>query len=173
MPDIMQALKEAGFKPEVQEDDSDFSPIKGKYRCRIDRPGRVTGSNEKRSWDFHSLKMQIVEVVDGESGLNRYIDCNKFNYNVDEAGRKQIINDLHTAGIETKGIDSDDEFDAFVVSLQDRIVCVRAWRWTPDKTMEGVPIPEGERQPKQMAKIVKEFSAKATAAKRETASAPF
>lgn len=155
MNDILKTLKDAGYKPEVIEDDGGFEPVKGQYICRIDSAGRKVGKSEKTGddYDFRTIKFQVADIVSGDRAINRFFDL---TYNPDIEGTKRLLNDLHTAGIEIKAT-NDSELDAELETLRDRTANVRTWvrtkqikdgdRWIDD--------PLGEK--KQWIKVVKEF----------------
>jgi len=157
MEDILKSLVDAGFKPEVVEDGG-FEAITGKYICRIDRAGRMTGISDKTSneYDFRTINLQVAEIIDGDKATNRFL---KLVYNPDTEGTKRLMNDLFTAGIEITA-KSDAELDEFLPTLTDKTMNIRAWVWTPDKDREGNPIAEESRVARQMLKVVKEFKSK-------------
>ena len=158
MNDILKSLIDAGFTPEIVEDTSDFTPITGKYICRIDSAGRVTGKSERtgNDYDFRSLNLQVVEIIEGDKATNRFL---KINYNNDAEGIKKLLNDLFTADVKL-GVSSDTELDEALPLIKDKTVNVRCWVWAPDKTREGNPIPEDQRKSYQQVRIVKEFKGK-------------
>lgn len=158
MDDILKSLIDAGFTPEVQEDDMDFKPITGKYICRIDSAGRVSGKSEKTGddYDFRSVSLQVAEIVDGDKATNRFL---KLNYNCDADGVKKLLNDLFTAGIDM-AVKFDVELDEALPMLTDKTMNIRAWVWTPEKDRSGNLIPEEKRQSRQQLKVVKDFKGK-------------
>ena len=156
--DILKTLMEAGFQPEVVKDETDFQPITGKYICRIDSAGRVTGKSERtgNEYDFYSVSLQVAEIVDGDKATNRFL---KINYNKDADGVKKMLNDLFTAGI-SLGVSSDKELDEALPMIKDKTMNIRCWVWTPEKDKNGNPIPEENRKAYQQTRVVKEFKGK-------------
>jgi len=154
--DFFGELKE--YKPIEVKDDNDFKPLKGSYIVRVARLSHNVGTSQKdgNPYDFYSLNMQITETIDGDKGDNRYL--NKQYQNTNEA-LKKLMNDLFTAGI-TFETGSREAFDSSLANAIDKQMRVRAWTWSPDKTMSGEAIPEDERVALQMLKIVKDFSGK-------------
>lgn len=154
MDDIFKQLQESGFEPEIQEDDSDFKPVKGKYVCRIDSAGRMTGTSKKdgKPYDFRTIKIQVAEIIDGDKATNRFL---QLNYTADIDGMKRLLNDLFTAGIDVK-VESEIELDELLLTLKDKTMNVRAWVWKDRKNRDtGEPMPN-----LQMVKVVKEFKGK-------------
>lgn len=158
MEDILQSLHQAGFTPEVIEDDTGFAPINGRYIARIDSAGRVGGTSPRtgKEYDFRTIKLQVVEVVDGDKATNRFLDI---VYRIDEVGMKKLLNDLYTAGIELKAT-NDAELDEELPLLTDKTMNIRCWAWTPPNDKQGNLIPEEERKTYQQVKVVKEFKNK-------------
>jgi hypothetical protein len=159
MEDILKSLVDAGFTPEVVEDTSDFSPITGKYVCRIDSAGRVSGKSERtgNEYDFYSVSIQVAEIIDGDKATNRFL---KLNYNKDADGIKKLLNDLFTADIKL-GVSSDKELEEALPLLKDKTMNIRAWVWTPTKDKAGNEIPEENRKAYQQLRVVKSFKGKA------------
>jgi hypothetical protein len=157
MEDILKSLIDAGYKPEIAEDDS-FEAITGKYVCRIDNAGRITGKSERtgNEYDFRSISIQVAEIIDGDKATNRFL---KLTYNTDTEGTKRLLNDLFTSGIEITA-KSDSELDEFLPTLKDKCLNIRAWVWTPEKDRDGNPIPEEQRKARQILKVVKSFKGK-------------
>jgi len=122
---VMQQLREAGYKPEIVEDDGGFDPVKGKYVCRIDSAGRKTGEakKDKRLYDFRSIKIQVVEIIEGFKATNRFFDL---VYNTDADGVKRMLNDLFSSGIDIKAR-NDEELDMELSTLKDKTMNIRAW----------------------------------------------
>lgn len=143
------------FTPEEINDESIFKPLKGAYECRIDRLEHVQGTSEKTGdpYDFYSMSLEIISITEGDKGVGRYL---KRNYNNDNEGIKKLLNDMFTSGIELDR-SSQEALDASLSSAKDKIVKVRAWVWTPEKTRDGQPIAEEDRVGIQQIKIVKEF----------------
>ena len=169
--DIMATLKKSGYIPEAIED-SGFEPFKGRYIARIDSCGRIRGISKRTGepYDFVSLQLQIVEVVEGDNAINRYL---KRNYNWDNDGIKDLMNDLFTAGLDQCNSNTDEEFEIFLSSLTDKLVKVSAWTWTPERTRDGVDIPIEERKTYQHSKIVKSFRIKGQTDNNKTDKIPF
>jgi hypothetical protein len=170
MEDILKALVESGFTPEVVEDTSDFSPITGKYVCRIDSAGRVSGKSERtgNEYDFYSVSIQVAEIIDGDKATNRFL---KLNYNRDAAGIEKLLNDLFTADIKL-GVSSDKELEEALPLLKDKTMNIRAWVWTPTKDKAGNEIPEENRKAYQQLRVVKAFKDKTKPA-TATSKVPF
>lgn len=154
MGDILADLITQGYRPEENKE-MGFEPVNGKYVCRIDSIGRVSGTSQRtgQPYDFYSCKAQVVEVVDGDKATNRFL---QISYNNDGDGVKKMLNDLFTAGIEV-GVKTQDELDAALAGLTDRTMNIRAWVWTPEKDREGNPIAEEDRIPRQQVRVVKTF----------------
>ena len=164
--DFFGELKE--YKPEEIKDEGDFKPIKGSYITRVSRLTHNIGVSTRDSspYDFYSLNVQVTETVDGDKGDNRYLTK---RYQNTPEGVKKLMNDLFTAGIDfDKG--SREAFDLSLSNAIDKQIRLRAWAWSPDKTMAGVPIPEDERTAIQQMKIVNEFKG---AKKSSGGSVPF
>lgn len=157
MEDILKSLRAEGYQPE-ETDDNNFEPITGKYVCRIDGISRINGVSEKtgNKYDFRSMNLQVVEVIDGDKATNRFL---KINYTSNAKGMKKLLNDMFTAGIEVNA-QSDEELDEFLLTLKDKTVNVRCWVWTPENDREGNPIPEENRRSLQQIRIVKELKSK-------------
>ena len=122
----MMGLFEEGFAPTANEDSSGgFKPIKGGYKARIDKLNRMTGVSDRtgNDYDFYSLKLQVTETLEGDSGNNRFLDK---IYNADSTGRSKLANDLFTAGL-SYNADSEASFDLSLEELKDKEVNVRAW----------------------------------------------
>lgn len=159
MEDVLKKMRETGLVEKENEDDGGFKPVKGEYICRIDSAGRITGDSKKTGepYDFRTLKMQVAEIVSGDKATNRFFDR---AYNPDEQGTTKLMNDLFTAGIDTKAVNSDTELDEFLGTLKDKTMCVRAWV-APKRKKEGDEWVNVEpKEDVQMIKIVKEFKAK-------------
>lgn len=158
--DILKGLRDAGFKPELVEDDGGFEPVNGKYVVRIDSAGRKTGESKAsgKPYDFRTVKVQVAEVVSGDKATNRYFDL---AYNPDVEGTKKLLNDLHTSGIDCN-VKSDEELDEWLPLLKDQTMNLRAWVWSNRKDRNS-----GEKLPdRQMTKVVKDFSSKKKADKK-------
>jgi hypothetical protein len=155
MEDILKSLREEGYKPETVEDSGRFEPITGKYICRIDKAGRITGQSEKtgNEYDFRVINLQVAEIIDGDKATNRFL---KMTYSTDAKGMKRLLNDLFTAGIEVTA-QSDAELDAFLETLVDKTMNIRPWVWTPSEDRDGNPIPEEARKAYQQLRVIKEF----------------
>lgn len=154
--DFFQELKE--YKPVEVADDNAFKPLKGSYIVRIAKLTHNIGTSQKdgNPYDFYSLNMQVTETIEGDKGENRYL--NKRYQNTNEK-LKALMNDLFTAGISFETGDRE-AFDSSLANAIDKQMRVRAWTWSPDKKMNGEPIPEDERVALQMMKIVKDFKSK-------------
>ena len=163
--DFFGELKD--YKPEEVKDDNEFKPLKGSYVCRVAKLTHNIGTSQKdgNPYDFYSLNMQVVETIDGDKGENRYLN-KRYQNNNDSL--KKMMNDLFTAGIEFNNT-SREEFDLSLTNAIDKQVRLRAWSWTPEKTMGGEPIPEEQRTPIQFTKIIKEFKKSTT----KSSEAPF
>lgn len=152
MEDFFDELKE--YKAEEVKD-SDFKPLKGKYVARIARLTHNIGQSQTTGepYDFYSVNCQVLETIDGDMGNGRYLSK---RYQNSPEGLKKLMNDLFTGGI---GYDqsSRDAFDISLSGAVDRTINVRAWSWTPDKNMDGTPIPEEDRISRQQVAITKEF----------------
>ena len=155
MTDILKAMREAGFEPEVNQDSSGFEMINGSYVARIEEAGRKAGKSAKsgNDYDFRTIKLQVVEVIKGDKAMNRYLDM---TYNLDEKGMKRLIGDLFTAGIECNAT-NDAELDELLTTLKDKTMNIRCWVWTPTKDREGNALAEEDRKSYQQIKVVKEL----------------
>lgn len=157
MGDILESLRNAGFEPEVNKEDG-FKPLTGKFVVRIDTAGRIKGLSKKTQepYDFYSVNTQVVEVIDGDNAVNRFV---KMTYNPDEEGTKKLLNDLFTSGI-TVEAKTEAELEEFLGTLKDKTMNLRCWVWTPDKDKAGNTIAEEDRKGFQQIKVVKEFKGK-------------
>lgn len=146
----------ANYQPEVTKDEPDFKPIKGRYIARIAKLQHNTGisTTTNEPYDFYSMDLQIVETVDGDKGERRYL---RKRYQNTLEGMKKLTNDLFTSGIEY-GKGSREEFDLSLSSIIDKTVKLSAWSWTPEKDIQGNPIPEDDREARQQFKIVNNFA---------------
>ena len=81
--DLQKVLELFGgteWKPEIIEDSEplDFEkPIKGGYQCRFVSLIRYQGESEKCRngvYDFWSMKLQVVEDIEGDTSGNRFLD---------------------------------------------------------------------------------------------------
>ncbi len=176
MEDVLEPLNPADdffgelmqYQPEEVKDDGDFKPLKGSYIARVAKLQHNIGvsTRDNSPYDFYSINMQITDTIDGQKGNNRYL--NKRYQNTVE-GVKKLMNDLFTAGIEFER-GSREAFDLSMVNAIDKQVRLRAWTWTPEKTVGGQPIAEEDRVPIQQMKIVKDFK---KTGKKATGEAPF
>jgi hypothetical protein len=157
MSDILKDLLANGYMPEINKED-DFRPINGKYICRLDTAGRVKGESKKDGspYDFYSVSVQVVEVVEGDKATNRFL---KLRYNADTEGMKKLLNDLFTAGI-TADTSSQEAFDAALSGLKDNTLNIRAWVWSPEKDRDGNQIAEENRKEYQQLRVVNSFKGK-------------
>ncbi len=159
MTDILGGLRKAGYEPVVVEDTTSFAPVKGSYICRIDSAGRLIGNSKKSGepYDFRVIKPQVVEVIEGDNALNRFLDLRP--YTVDDVGTKKLLNDLHTAGIEVSA-QTDEELDSFLSTLVDKTMNIKAWI-APKMKKEGDEWVKVEpREDVQRVKIVNKFKGK-------------
>jgi len=149
--------KEMGdFKPEANED-SEFKPLTGRYIARIADCFHDIGAFPSGDmYDRYTLSLQVTETIDGDRGTNRYL---RKRYQNTPEGVHKLANDLFTAGI-TVDTSSKEAFDLSLTDTKDKLMNVRAWVWTPDKTREGAIIPEEEREGRQQFAIIKEFKQK-------------
>ena len=154
--DIWGEVKD--FVPTETKDEADFKPLKGSYICIVKKLTHNIGTSQstQQPYDFYSLQLQVVEVIDGDKGVGRYL--NKRYQNTNEK-LKALMTDLFTAGITfEKG--SREEFDLSLTNAIDKQMRVRAWGWTPEKKMSGEAIAEEDRVAIQQLKIVNDFSKK-------------
>lgn len=123
--DVMGDLRKSGYEP--KENTNEFEPIKGDYLCVIDSASRLKGigKNSGNEYDFRTIKLKVVEVIKGDKAVNRSLDM---AYNLDEKGVMRLMNDLFTAGIDTKAVTSDEELDAFLETLKDKTMTVSAYK---------------------------------------------
>ena len=153
----------AEWTPEVIEDErKDFDkPIKGGYKARIEGLTRYTGESAKCEggvYDMYSLRLQVVETIEGESAENRYITKTYSNtvgkYQEDaEEGRRRLLNDLFTGNVQYDVIREDDATAENVIEqiapqIIDQVVSVRCY---------------ATKQGKQAVRIVKEIKTSPTA----------
>lgn len=152
--DIFGSLKD--YQPEVIKDEPSFKTFKGRYTARILKITHNIGVSTTTSnpYDFYSLRLQVTETIEGDKADKRLLDK---RYQNTPEGMKKLMNDLFTMGVEY-GKENREAFDLSLSSAVDKIVNVRAWTWTPDKTMDGAVIPEDERVAKQQFTVVKDFS---------------
>jgi hypothetical protein len=146
------------YKPEEVKDDNEFKVLKGSYLTRVSKLVHNIGVSTKDGspYDFYSLNLQVVETIDGDKGENRYFN-KRYNNNPEKL--KALMNDLFTAGIEFDKT-SREAFDLSLSGAVDKQIKVRAWGWTPEKKMDGTPIPEEDRTTIQQLKIIKDFGKK-------------
>ena len=157
MADILSDMKKAGYEP--KENTNEFAPVKGSYICRIDSAGRLQGNSKASGepYDFRTINMQVAEVVGGDKATNRYL---KLMYNPDERGVTRLMDDLFTAQIDTKAVNSDTELDSFLETLKDKTMCISAWK-APKMRKEGEEWVEVEpKEYVQKLKVLKEFKNK-------------
>ena len=116
----------ADFKPEVIEDEEPKNfdkPLKGGYKARIVALNRYQGESDKCRdgfYDMYSLSLQIVENIEGDDGINRYLSKtysnteSEFDGKVIPAseGKRKLMNDLYTGNVK---YDVIKEADYFVV----------------------------------------------------------
>jgi len=151
-----------GYEPEAITDDADFKPLKGAYKCCIEGLAHKEGVSERtgNEYDFYSLKLQVVEVLEGDKGVNRKLDK---IYNNDKDGQKKLADELFSGGI---ALDTSSE-EAFETSLQDakdKVISVRTWvRPAMTKNAEGEWVEKEPKEEKQYLKIVKELKLKGLA----------
>lgn len=144
------------YQPELQKDEPDFRPIKGRYVCRIAKLQHNTGvsTTTNEPYDFYSMDLQIVETIEGDKGDKRYL---KKRYGNTPEGLKKLWNDLFTAGIEFNKTSRED-FDLSLPNTIDKTLKIRAWSWTPEKDRAGNILPEEDRTPLQSFVIVNDFA---------------
>ena len=133
MTDVMGDLRKSGYEP--KENTNEFAPIKGEYLCVVDSASRLTGTGKVSGepYNFRTIKLKVVEVIKGDKAMNRSLDI---AYNPDEKGVARLLNDLFTAGIDTKAVKSDEELDEFLGTLKDKTMMVSAWK-APKVRKEG------------------------------------
>lgn len=122
---IMDSLKKENYTPSKIEDVS-FEPFTGKYIARIMECGRKMGISQRSGepYDFISLKLEVVEVKEGDKAIGRRLDK---IYNMDDTGVKKLMDDLFTAGITDCNASTTEEFMIFLGTLTDKLVNVSAW----------------------------------------------
>lgn len=170
--DIMESLKKEGYEPEIQEDSS-FEPFNGKYVARISECGRKKGISQKNNspYDFISLKLEIVEVVQGDKAVGRRLDK---IYSMDNVGVKKFMNDLYTAKIDNCNSSTDEEFEQFLPTLVDKLVNVSAWaRPKQTKGADGNWTESVPKEMKQWFKIVATLKLKSGIDTTKSNSVPF
>ena len=145
----------AGYQPEEVKDEGEFKPLKGSYVTIVKRLthniGISTTTNEP--YDFYSLNLQVVEVIDGDKGVGRFLSK---RYQNTIEGIKSLMNDLFTSNIPFEK-DSREALDLSLTNALDKQVKIRAWSWSPKETRTGEPIPEEDRVAYQSIKIIKDF----------------
>ena len=152
-----------GYQPQENMDTDGFQILKGTYLCAVTK---LAVDSHEQYGERYQLELTVNEVVDGNGNPGR-----KFwkRYRKDDEGVKKLLNDLLTAGIELdRG--SVEAFEGSFPNALDKDVTVRAWGWTPTKTVSGEPIPEEDQQETQTFKIV---NAKKVKTKKKSASTPF
>lgn len=143
-----------GYKPS-RNADSSFDPLKGKYEVVVERlevgypkdadktPGNV---------DRYKITMKVEKTVSGDKGDNRLFF--KTYWKADGEKIKQMLLDLFTMGVDLKrDFDTDEEFESQFASAVGVRGHVSAYWFKPEKTMQGVPIPEDERKKLQIVKV--------------------
>ena len=67
----------SGYKPEIIEDNNtEFKPLNGKYKAVVKDFGRKVGTSEKtgNAYDFLFIKLEVIETVEGDKGEKRLLD---------------------------------------------------------------------------------------------------
>jgi hypothetical protein len=123
--DIFNEVFGEGWEPETIEDGGDFKNLSGAYLCRVEMIQRRQGTSQRTGepYDFYSIKLQVVETLEGDKGDNRYVDINFTN---DAKGLKRFADSLFTGGLEFDK-SSPDAFDTSLVRNIDKTVNVRMW----------------------------------------------
>jgi len=147
------------YQPQKQEDASgEFKPIKGAYVCRIESIKHMQGTSERtgNDYDFYSLKVQVIDKVEGETAPNRYLDT---IFNNDDKGLGQLCDALFTAGLEVDK-NSQELFDESLAELKDKPINIRAWV-RPKMKKEGDNwVPKVPEELVQKIKVVDKFEIK-------------
>jgi len=145
------------YQPKKQEDSSGgFAPVKGAYVCRIDSIKHMEGigAASGNPYDFYSLKVQVMDKVEGDNATNRYLDtC----YNADEKGMGKLCDALFTAGLE---VNKNDQalFDESLAELADKEINIRAWVRPKMKKVDGEWVPKVPEELSQKIKVVDKFA---------------
>ena len=136
------------YQPSVNADDA-FEPIKGKYECLVDK--LEVGSNKDGVEDRYKMTLKVTKVISGDKAVNRLLF--KSYYKSDEKKMKQFVDDLFTLKVKIDTSLEDHEIEAQFVNAIGVTGFVSAYTFTPDKAMDGTPIPADERKKLQIAKL--------------------
>lgn len=150
---LEDVLKE--YTPVENQDDSGFEMLKGTYLTAVTK---LILETHAEYGERYELELTVNEVLDGNGSPGRKLWR---RYKADDEGLKKLMNDLFTAKIEVPR-SSVDEFNNSLNRALDKDVTLRAWGWTPEKTVAGEPIPEDERTARQQFKIVNAAKVKIT-----------
>lgn len=161
------------FTPEAIEDEGEMNfdkPIKGGYKARIVSLKRYQGESEKcetGKYDMYAMSLQIVELVDGQEAVNRYVSKtysnteSTFKDKVTPAsdGKRRLMNDLFTGGVKydivrEANTTAEQVVEQIAPQIVDQVVSIRCF---PGRNVDKKT---GEK--KQIVKIVKEIKVKAT-----------
>ena len=153
------------YKPVENEDDSGFKPFKGSYKSIVTR---LALDVHEQYGERYELELSISETLDGDEAGGRKL-WRRYS-KVDDKATQKLLNDLFTAGIKIDGA-TPEEFESNLGTALDKEVALRAWAWTPEAKVDGTPIPEDERVPRQQFEIV--GASKVKAGKKKQGEIPF
>lgn len=137
--DILQALEQAGFKPETNVDE-DFPPLKGEYATQLTvlRPFVDEKSQEKTAY---LATWKVTQTLDGDLAdgrtLSRFYRLGGVDFNgqpimakAAQEALRGLLNDLFTMGVELpRG--STEEFEAAFPQAIGKPAYLRAWWFSP------------------------------------------
>lgn len=162
-----------GFTPQVNEDGAGFPVIEGVCMTKVNylRPEK----NKDGVVDRYRRELEVIEVLSGNGTVGRKLWTTFYQDNEDSV--KKMVNDCFTSSV-TLDLTSKEAMEASFEEYIGKKVYVRCWGWTPDKTKDGQPIAEQDREARQQF-IVKTEKAALADAKRgqkggaKKASVPF
>lgn len=165
MPDALDTFL-SGLKPELNDG---FEVLEGVYRLVVKNEekaetGFVTGTFKNGDpFERFQITADVTDVLTGTGNPGRRF---WLRYNKDEKGLQKLADDLFTAGLlETIDRSSVDALKNTLPSLAGKTFYYRGWAWTPDKDMQGNPIPEEQRVTRQQGAVKSEKALKKLLAK--------
>ncbi len=170
---VTDSLREAGYVPEVNQDQA-FETLIGQYQCYCSVLRPETGKDGRPdTWAAQWLIEKVLEGthVDTDVAPDKRRRFFK-RYQKDADGLKKMLNDFFTMGV-TLDQASDVALEASFTEAIGKTAFLRAWGWTPDKTVSGASIPEHERKAFQQFVIKREADVKLKGAVASSAKVPF
>ena len=165
MPDALDTFL-SGLTPELNDG---FEVLEGTYRLVVKQEekaetGFVTGTFKNGDpFERFQITADVTDVLTGTGNPGRRF---WLRYNLDEKGLKKLVDDLFTANLlETVDRTSVETLKATVPNLAGKTFYYRAWAWTPDKDIQGNPIPEEQRVARQQGAVKSEKALKKLLAK--------